>query len=69
MPTFISRTSLLSILDVLGGSFHFSKFLLIILYASSGCSDQTTQYAVSDLGLHCLHMSHKKEAGLILVKL
>ena len=27
--------------------------------------DQTLHYAVSDQGLHCSHMSHKKDARLI----
>ena len=35
---------------------------------NSGDPDQTPQNVVSDLGLHCLHISHKKEARLIGVK-
>ena len=36
--------------------------------ANSGDSDQTPRYAASDLGLHCLHMSHKKDAWCVWVK-
>ena len=36
--------------------------------AYSGDHDQTPRFAASDLGLHCLPMSHKKDAMLIWVK-
>ena len=36
--------------------------------ANSGEPDQTPRFAVSDLVLHCLLMSHKKDARLIWVK-
>ena len=36
-------------------------------FANSGEPDQTPQFAASDLVLHCLPMSHKKEAMLIWV--
>ena len=29
--------------------------------------DQIPHYAVSDLGLHCLHISHKKDVILIII--
>ena len=35
--------------------------------ANSGEPDQTPCYAASDLVLHCLPMSHKKDARLIWV--
>ena len=35
---------------------------------NSGDPDQTPRSAASDLGLHCLSMSHKKDARLIWVK-
>ena len=34
------------------------------LCANSGNSDQMPRFAVSDLGLHCLPMFHKKETRL-----
>ena len=37
----------------------------MILKPNSEVPDQTPHYAVSDLDLHCLPMSHKKEASLI----
>ena len=39
-----------------------------ILSANSGDPDQSPSSAVSDLGLHWLPMSHKKDARLIGVK-
>ena len=33
--------------------------------AHGGEPDQTPRFAVSDLGLHCFHMSHKKDTRLI----
>ena len=53
--------------------FHFKGcwvvfFIFIILKANSGDPDQTPHYVVSDLGLHCLPMSHKKDARLIWIK-
>ena len=67
-PTLISRTSLIPIIGVLGDIFSF--FLQIvtepsILKANSEDSDQTTHYAVSDLGLPFLSLSNKKDARLI----
>ena len=35
------------------------------IFANSGDPDQTPHYAASDLGLHCLPMSHNKDARLI----
>ena len=37
------------------------------MYANSRYPDQTPHSAASDLGLHCLSMSHKKDVRLILV--
>ena len=42
----------------------FIKFILNILQANSEDPDQTLRFAVSELGLHCLPVSHKKEARL-----
>ena len=39
------------------------------VYANSGDLDQTPHSVESDLGLHCLHISHKKDARLIWVKI
>ena len=46
---------------------------IFIQIAKNNCkqtveTDQTLQNAASDLGLQCLHMSHKKDARLIWVK-
>ena len=38
------------------------------VYSNSGEPDRTPCSAVSELGLHCLHMSHKKDASHIWVK-
>ena len=35
------------------------------IFRNSGDSDQTPHSAASDLGLHCLHPSHIKDARLI----
>ena len=56
--------SLLPIFGLLGGNFHFhSNFK-----ANSGEPDQRPHLAASDLVLHCLPMSHKKDARLIWIK-
>ena len=47
--------------------FFFFKFNKNVLCANSGDPDQTPHSAASDLGLHCLHMSHKKDVRLIWV--
>ena len=39
-----------------------------ILQANSGDPDQTPGSLLSDLGPHCLTMSHKKDARLILFR-
>ena len=39
------------------------------MLANSDTPDQTPRSVASDLGLHCLHMSHKKYARLKLVKI
>ena len=52
--------------NVLGGIiFSSSKFQLKILSANSEDPDQTPHYALSDLDLRCLPVSHKKDARLI----
>ena len=64
LPTLISRMSPFPILSGVGQYFSFFSNL----YANSEDPDQTPHYAVSDLGLHCLPLSHKKDIGLIWVK-
>ena len=44
-------------------------FQLKLLFANSGEPDQTPHFAAFDLVLHCLPMSHKKEARLIWVNM
>ena len=39
------------------------------MLANSGDPDQTPRCAASDLGLHCLPLSHKKDARVIWVEL
>ena len=53
---------------MLGGIFRFYLNFINILQANSGDPDQTLCPAASDLVLHCLPMSHKKDARLIWVK-
>ena len=53
---------------VVGWYFSFLFKFKKILFANSGETDQTPRYAASDLVLHCLPMSHKKDARLIWVK-
>ena len=38
------------------------------MFANSGEPDQTPRFAASDMVLHCLPMSHKKDARFIWVK-
>ena len=67
-PTTISRTSSFPVLGKSGGIFHFySNFDRIFCKQIVENPDQTPRYAVSDPGLHCLPMSHKKDAMLIWV--
>ena len=47
--------------------FHFCSMFLKFLQAKSKDLDQTPHNAASDLGLHCLPMSHKRDARLIWV--
>ena len=49
---------------------HFIFFQISLDHYVSNTEypDQTRQYPVSDLGLHCLPMSHKKNARLTWVK-
>ena len=48
--------------------FFIQKFEKKISYANSGEPDQTLRFAASDLVLHCLPMSRKKDTRLIWVK-
>ena len=47
--------------------FIFIQNLKENLFANGGESEQTPHFAASDLVLHCLPMSHKKDAMLIWV--
>ena len=69
LPSRISRTSPFPILEALGGIFHFySNFnTKNILLANSENSDQMPHSVASDLGLHCLPVSHKKKAEAYMV--
>ena len=69
-PIFINWMSSLPILWLLSGIFHFcSNFQKKqqLLFANSEEPDQTPCFAASDLVLHCLPLSHKKDARLIWV--
>ena len=58
----------ISILRDVGWSFSFVfKSKWNSFYINSGDPDQTPRSAASDLGLHRLHMSNKKDARLIWV--
>ena len=60
----------ISVLRVVSRYFTFSfKFSLNILLANSGDPHQMPHSVPSDLGLHCLPMSHKKEARLLWVNM
>ena len=48
--------------------FIFIQVLMKIMQANSGDPDQTLHSVASDLGLHCLPMSHKKDARHTWVK-
>ena len=63
----IDWTSPLQILGLLGGIFHFIQVLKETLFTNRGEPDQTLHFAATDLVLHCLPMSHKKDARLIWV--
>ena len=45
--------------------FHFYSNLMNILQVNSGDPDHMPHYAASDLGLHCLLISQKKDVRLI----
>ena len=56
------------ILGLMGVFFHFySNFKRNFCKQNSEEPDQTPHFAASDLVLHFLHMSHKKDARLIWV--
>ena len=62
LPTYISWMSPFPILGMLGGIFHsLSNF-------NRTFCKQIVVTLASDLGLHCLPMTHKKDAMLIRVK-
>ena len=64
----INWTSPFPLKGLLGGSFHFYSNFGRTLYKSTvETLNQTPQNVVSDLGLCCLSMSHKKDARLIRV--
>ena len=52
---------------LLGGIFFLFKICKKLLLANSGKPDQTPHFAVSDLVLHCLPLSHKKDTRFIWV--
>ena len=55
---------------MLGGIFHFFFQVLIVNYASKhGRPDQAPHSVASDLGLHYVPKSHKKDARHIWVKM
>ena len=70
IPTLISRTSPFPFLGVLGSDFSYFFLQILIEHSVSKQrrSDRTPDYAVSDLGLQCLPMSHVKDARVIWVK-
>ena len=68
LPTLISRTCPFPILGVLGGFFLKNPNSNVTLKANIEDPDQTSHYAMADLDLHCLPMSHKKDARLKWVK-
>ena len=68
-PADINWTSSFPMLGLFVWYFSFLlKILKKLLFANSGEPDQTPHYVASDLVLHCLLMSHKKDARLIWVK-
>ena len=67
-PVLINWTSPFLILGLLGGIFHF-YFLKETSVSKQGEPDQTPRFAASDLVLHPLPMSHKKDPRLILFKM
>ena len=60
-PILINLTSPFPFQGMLGGIFHFySNFNRTFCKQTVGKPDQMPHFAVSDLVLHCLPMSHKK---------
>ena len=49
--------------------FIYIKILIQQSVNNSGDPDQTPPFAASDLGLHCLPLSYKKDARLISVNI
>ena len=67
LPICIDRMSIFQILGVLGGIFHFIQKFIEHSVSKQWVPGQTLPSAAADLGLHCLPMSHKKDARLIWV--
>ena len=65
-PTVINGTSPFPFYGFLGGSFHFYINFDKTFYKQekSGDLDRTSRSVASLLDLHCLPMSHKKDAKL-----
>ena len=64
-PILINWTSPFPFKGLLGGIFRFySNFKRNFCKQNSGEPDQRPHFAESDLVLHCLPMSHKKDARL-----
>ena len=67
-PTDINWTNPIPISGLLGGIFHFNlNFERNFCLKNSREPDQISRFTASDLVLHCLPMSHKKDARLIWV--
>ena len=66
LSSLINRTSLFPILGMLSGI-----FLFFLNFNKLFCKQEVKilYYAVSDLDLHCLSMSHKKDPRLIWVNM
>ena len=58
-------TSPFPILGLLGGTFHFYSNFKRNFCKQTGEPDQMLHFAVSDMVLHSLSTSHKKDARLI----
>ena len=57
------------ILRGIGNIFFLFHFSMKIMQANRIAPDRTPRFAASHLGLFCFHISHKKDARLIWVKL
>ena len=68
-PIIINCTSPFPILELLCDIFHFYSYFKRNFCKNSGEPDQKPRFAASDLVLHCISMSHKKNARFILVNI